>query len=139
RSRDLRVLDVILVARDAVVVFRVAFVGQHVAVDLCVFVGRGGVVGRSVPARRPSDLQADGGQTRLGATAIDRLVGEAVAAPEVGAGGVGESAALGIQRQRAVRGAADQRGLDRILVARDAVGVVRVGVVRQHVATDGRV
>src|SRR4029077_20481367 len=122
----------------AVGIVRVAVVVQHVPADGGVLVGGGAVVGRH---RRVVDLghaQADRGHVRVGAVAIHRLVGEAVAAEVVGAGRVGEGPA-GIERERAVRGAVDQHGVQRIVIARDAVGVVRVAVVIQHVAADGGV
>src|SRR5207302_792698 len=118
-AADQHGLDRILVARNAVGVVRGGVVGQHVAADGGVFVGGGGVVGRHGSVVDLVDRQADGGYARVGPAAFPRRRSSDLAAPEVGAGGVGESAGGLVERERPVRGAADQRGLDRILVARN--------------------
>ena len=74
------------------------------------------------------DGDADGHGRRLGALGIARLVAEAVGAVVVGGGRIAEGA-VGVQRQGAVAGAADEHG-------RERVAGVRIGVVAEH--TRGR-
>src|SRR5262249_27759227 len=104
----------------------VAVVGENVAADRRVLVGRDRIVlgDRSVVDRRHID--ADGGDVAVGAAVVG-LVGEAVRDGEGVVWRVG-GGAVGGQRVRAVGRTADQHGAERI--------AVDIAVVDQDIAGD---
>src|SRR6185312_12146721 len=88
------------------------------------------VAGRDRGIVHRGDRNRDRGGLGSGAQAVDRFVGEAVAAVVVGIRRVGEGA-VRVQRERAVRRALDQRGRERAVVLAGGT-VVEVAVVGQQ-------